>query len=108
MGLDRSADQLRIAAGRDRAVVQADTAALPFAAAVLPTVVSLWAPTNVDDWARVMREAGWHEATPALPRSTGHRDHRCPRPLIETSARRAAGSGVLGPRSRSALADSGE
>lgn len=56
VGLDRSADQLRIAAGRDRAVVQGDAAALPFADATFPTVVSLWASTDVEDWARVMRE----------------------------------------------------
>lgn len=57
VGLDRSVDQLRIAAGREQAVAQGDAAALPFADAVFPTVVSLWASTDVDDWARVMREA---------------------------------------------------
>lgn len=57
VGLDRSADQLRIARGRDRAVVQGDATALPFADATFPTVVSLWASTDVDDWAQVMREA---------------------------------------------------
>lgn len=56
VGLDRSGDQLRIASGRDRAVVQADAAALPFADAVFQTVVSLWSSTDVDDWAGVMRE----------------------------------------------------
>ncbi len=57
VGLDRSADQLRIAVDRDRAVVQGDAAALPFADAVFPTVVSLWASTDVDDWRPVMKEA---------------------------------------------------
>ncbi|THV32876.1 class I SAM-dependent methyltransferase [Glycomyces buryatensis] len=56
VGLDRSGDQLRIASRRDRAVLQADAAALPFADATFPTVVSLWASTDVDDWGRVMRE----------------------------------------------------
>lgn len=49
VGLDRSIDQLRIAAGRDRAVVQGDAAALPFAEASFSTVVSLWASTDVDN-----------------------------------------------------------
>jgi ubiquinone/menaquinone biosynthesis C-methylase UbiE len=57
VGLDRSIDQLRIAGERDRAVVQGDAAALPFADASFPTVVSLWASTDVDDWDQVMREA---------------------------------------------------
>ena len=57
VGLDHSSDQLRIAAGRDRAVVQGDAAALPFADAVFPTVVSLWASTDVDDWAQAMKES---------------------------------------------------
>jgi ubiquinone/menaquinone biosynthesis C-methylase UbiE len=57
VGLDRSGDQLRLAAQRDRHVVQGDAAALPFADGVFPTVVSLFASTDVDDWGRVVREA---------------------------------------------------
>lgn len=56
VGLDRSLDQLRIARRRDQTVAQGDAAALPFADATFPTVVSLWASTDVDDWAQVMRE----------------------------------------------------
>ena len=47
-GLDRSADQLRIACGRSRHVVQADAAALPFGDATFPAVVTLWVSTDVD------------------------------------------------------------
>jgi ubiquinone/menaquinone biosynthesis C-methylase UbiE len=41
VGLDRSADQLRLARGRDPHVIQADAAALPFAAGAFPTVTAL-------------------------------------------------------------------
>lgn len=57
VGVDRSADQLRIAQGRYRQVVQADAAALPFADRSFPTVTTLWISTDVDDFAAVLAEA---------------------------------------------------
>jgi SAM-dependent methyltransferase len=57
VGLDRSADQLRIAQGRAGTLVQADAAALPFADGVFSTVVALWVSTDVDDFAAVLNEA---------------------------------------------------
>ena len=57
VGLDRSADQLRIAHGRSGPVVQADAAALPFGDGVFPTVTAMWISTDVDDFTAVVREA---------------------------------------------------
>lgn len=57
VGLDRSADQLRIAQGRSRHLVQADAAALPFADGTFPAVVTLWVSTDVDDFAAVLAES---------------------------------------------------
>jgi len=57
VGLDRSADQLRIARGRRRQVVQADAAVLPFADRTFPAVVTLWVSTDVDDFGAVLAEA---------------------------------------------------
>jgi SAM-dependent methyltransferase len=57
VGLDRSADQLRIAHGRSRQVVQGDAAALPFADGTFPAVAALWISTDVDDFAAVLAEA---------------------------------------------------
>ena len=57
VGLDRSADQLRIARGRSRQVVKGDGAALPFADRTFPTVVALWISTDVDDFGAVLAEA---------------------------------------------------
>jgi ubiquinone/menaquinone biosynthesis C-methylase UbiE len=42
IGLDRSADQLRIARDRCRRIVQGDGAALPFANGTFPAVLTLW------------------------------------------------------------------
>lgn len=56
VGLDRSADQLRIARRRERGLVQADAAALPFAAGTFPTVAAFWVSTDMDDFRAVMRE----------------------------------------------------
>jgi SAM-dependent methyltransferase len=56
VGLDRSADQLRVARGRSRQVVQGDAAALPFADCTFPAVVTLWISTDVDDFTAVLRE----------------------------------------------------
>jgi ubiquinone/menaquinone biosynthesis C-methylase UbiE len=56
VGIDQSADQLRIAGQRGGAIIQADAHALPFTDAVFPTVIALWLSTDVDDFAGVMRE----------------------------------------------------
>jgi ubiquinone/menaquinone biosynthesis C-methylase UbiE len=48
VGLDRSADQLRIARGRSRQILQGDASALPFANGTFPTVTALWiSPTSM-------------------------------------------------------------
>jgi SAM-dependent methyltransferase len=57
VGLDRSADQLRVARGRSGPVVQADGAALPFADGVFATVAAIYVSTDVDDFTAVLREA---------------------------------------------------
>jgi SAM-dependent methyltransferase len=57
VGLDRSADQLRIAHGRSGHIVQADAARLPFADATFPAVATLWLSTDVDDFTAVLTEA---------------------------------------------------
>ena len=57
VGLDRSADQLRIARGRSRRVVQGDAARLPFADGTFATVVTLWISTDVDDFTSALAEA---------------------------------------------------
>jgi SAM-dependent methyltransferase len=57
VGLDRSADQLRIARGRSRQIVRGDAAALPFADGTFPAVATLWISTDVDDFAVVLAEA---------------------------------------------------
>jgi SAM-dependent methyltransferase len=57
VGLDRSADQLGVAAGRSGALVHGDAARLPFADGVFSTVLALWISTDVDDFAAVLREA---------------------------------------------------
>ena len=57
VGLDRSADQLRIARARSRRLVQADAAALPFADETFPAVSTMWISTDVDDYAAVLAEA---------------------------------------------------
>jgi ubiquinone/menaquinone biosynthesis C-methylase UbiE len=57
VGLDRSADQLRIARGRAGPIVQADAAALPFTDGAFPTVAAIYISTDVDDFAAVLSEA---------------------------------------------------
>lgn len=57
VGLDRSADQLRIAQGRSRDIVQAEATALPFADEAFGTVATMWISTDVDDFAAVLAEA---------------------------------------------------
>ena len=56
VGLDCSADQLRIAHGRSRQILQGDAAALPFADGSFAAVATLWISTDVDDFAAVLRE----------------------------------------------------
>lgn len=57
VGLDFSADQLRLARRRSPHLVRADAAALPFADGTFPAVVTLWISTDVDDFAPVLAEA---------------------------------------------------
>jgi SAM-dependent methyltransferase len=57
VGLDYSADQLRFARRRSRAVVQGDAAALPFADGVFGFVATIWTSTDVDDFGAVLAEA---------------------------------------------------
>ena len=57
IGLDRSADQLRIGRSRSRRIVQGDAAALPFADRSFPTVATMWTSTDVDDFGVVVAEA---------------------------------------------------
>lgn len=57
IGLDRSADQLRLARTRSRHVVQGDGAALPFADRAFATIAMLWISTDVDDFTSVLTEA---------------------------------------------------
>ena len=57
VGLDCSADQLRIARRRSGRLVQGDAAALPFADRTFPTVAAMWISTDVDDFAAVLAEA---------------------------------------------------
>jgi SAM-dependent methyltransferase len=57
VGIDRSFDQLQIAQRRNRAIVQADAARLPFADRAFPAVAAFWISTDVHDFRAVMREA---------------------------------------------------
>lgn len=60
VGLESSADQLRLAKQRaidSEALVRADAATVPFADGVFSTVAALWLSTDVDDFAAVLREA---------------------------------------------------
>jgi SAM-dependent methyltransferase len=57
VGLDCSADQLRIARGRSRHILRGDAAALPFADGTFPAVAAMWISTDVDDFAAVLAEA---------------------------------------------------
>jgi ubiquinone/menaquinone biosynthesis C-methylase UbiE len=57
VGLDRSADQLRIARSRSRHIVHADGAALPFGDGTFSIVAALWISTDVDDFTAVLAEA---------------------------------------------------
>jgi SAM-dependent methyltransferase len=57
VGLDCSADQLRIARARSPHVVRGDAAALPFADRTFGTVAAMWISTDVDDVTAVLAEA---------------------------------------------------
>ena len=57
VGLDYSADQLRIARGRSARIVRGDAAALPFADCSFPAVATMWISTDVDDFGAVLAEA---------------------------------------------------
>ena len=57
VGVDVSADQLRLARERGVEVVQTDAADLPFGDAEFDAVVSLWTHTDVDDFQGLVREA---------------------------------------------------
>lgn len=57
VGLDYSADQLRVARSRSHRVVRGDAAALPFADRTFQTVAAMWISTDVDDFGAVVEEA---------------------------------------------------
>ncbi|MFI7068328.1 class I SAM-dependent methyltransferase [Kribbella sp. NPDC050124] len=58
VGVDYSADQLRVAHTRtDGPLMVADAAALPFADASFETAMVVWISTDVDDFGQVLREA---------------------------------------------------
>lgn len=48
IGVDRSAEQLRIASSRSSRLVQGDAARLPFANSAFSTVAAVWVTTDVD------------------------------------------------------------
>jgi SAM-dependent methyltransferase len=58
IGLDYSADQLRVARRRNaELLVRADAAALPFGDASFSTVTAFWVSSDVDDFTAVLKEA---------------------------------------------------
>jgi len=56
VGVDLSADQLRIARTRTPGVARSDATRLPFRDGVFRTVTTLWISTDVDDFAAVLAE----------------------------------------------------
>jgi SAM-dependent methyltransferase len=58
VGLDLSADQLAIARSRLQGALRGDAHALPFRSAGVPAVGMAFVHTDVDDFARVMRDIG--------------------------------------------------
>jgi SAM-dependent methyltransferase len=56
VGLDYSADQLRVARRRSRSIVRGDAAALPFGDGTFGTVATMWTSTDVDDFGAVIAE----------------------------------------------------
>jgi ubiquinone/menaquinone biosynthesis C-methylase UbiE len=57
VGVDISADQLRVAARRGSALVRADASGLPFADASFDVVAAFWMSTDVDEFTGVVHEA---------------------------------------------------
>jgi SAM-dependent methyltransferase len=57
VGLDYSADQLRVAQRRSRPVVRGDAAVLPFGDGTFGAVATMWLSTDVDDFGAVIAEA---------------------------------------------------
>jgi ubiquinone/menaquinone biosynthesis C-methylase UbiE len=57
VGLDYSADQLRVAARRGYPLIRGNGAALPFATGAFSAVVIMWVSTDVDDFAEILRGA---------------------------------------------------
>jgi SAM-dependent methyltransferase len=57
VGVDLSADQLRVAASRSRRVIQADARRLPLRDACVPAVVMTFTHTDVDDFPTAVAEA---------------------------------------------------
>ncbi len=57
VGLDQSADQLRIARTRSGQIVRGDATALPFAEGTFGTVAMMWISTDVNDFTAVLTEA---------------------------------------------------
>lgn len=58
VGVDRSADQLRLARTRsDGPLVEADAAVLPFADGSFATVIAMWISTDLDDFTGAVGEA---------------------------------------------------
>jgi ubiquinone/menaquinone biosynthesis C-methylase UbiE len=56
VGLDLSANQLRLAKARCDALVQGNAEVLPFRSGIFGTVISSWVSTDVDDFAAMVRE----------------------------------------------------
>ncbi|MFC5261121.1 class I SAM-dependent methyltransferase [Kribbella qitaiheensis] len=58
VGVDRSADQLRLARTRsDGPLIEADAAVLPFADGSFDTVIAMWISTDLDDFTGALGEA---------------------------------------------------
>jgi SAM-dependent methyltransferase len=57
IGVDLSSDQLRIAASRNRRVIQADAGRLPLAEATVSRIAMTFTHTDVDDFPAAVREA---------------------------------------------------
>jgi SAM-dependent methyltransferase len=57
VGVDLSADQLRVAASRNRRLARADAGRLPMKDACVPAVVMTFIHTDVDDFAAAVAEA---------------------------------------------------
>jgi SAM-dependent methyltransferase len=66
VGIDVSADQLRLAERRGAEVLQADGAELPFDDSSFDAAVSMWTHTDVDDFSAVLRETA-RVLTPGAP-----------------------------------------